>query len=137
MKGQVSAELLIIVGFILLMITPLLFIAYTKMGESNEKLALAQAEMYGARLASLVDTVGGVGGNASMITEINVPPYVKNISAEGKEVVFALETSAGMNELVKVTRFNMTSIDFGRLEKPGTYYIEIRAEEGTVYLTVQ
>lgn len=139
MKGQVSAELLVTIGFILLMITPLLFIAYTRMGESNERLAIAQAATGGTRLAYLVDSVGGVGGNASMITEINVPAYVEGVSAGGNEVVFTMKTSAGINEIVKVTKFNMNSTDggFERLERPGTYHIEVRAEKGTVHLAVQ
>lgn len=129
MRGQLSTEILILVGLVLVLLVPLLLYAYTKASSSNEDLAVQKAEFAVQRLASLSDSVGYLGGEAAIIDEIEVPSYIKSlyISSNGRDIVMEMDSSAGTKQIVQSTNFDLTSFGLDRIKKAGTYFIEARA----------
>lgn len=107
MKGQVSNELLVVVGFILLLLIPLLYMMYFRMDTIKADLSVLQVHFSVARLAFLVNAIGYMGDGSSMITEIYVPETVDEISFGGNEVVFTLKNAGIENEVVNPTAFRM------------------------------
>jgi len=132
-KGQVSTELLIILGFVVLLMIPLLLLAYSKSSQLMDEMSIAQADIAASRLVHTVEAVGNTGNNASIITEISVPPGVQSFSVVGnREIVFTVRKGSALTEIVKLSRFNisMSDEDQKKLAKGGTYNVEVAAPEG-------
>jgi len=129
MKGQVSTEMLVIVGLMLLLLTPLLIYAYGRSNVAQEDLAVQKAEFAVQRLASAADSVGYLGGAAAVVEEIEIPPYVKSVylSNNGHDIVFDMEVSGGKKQIVKSSAFVIDGPGFSRVGKEGTYFFEVKA----------
>jgi hypothetical protein len=140
-RGQMSVEILVLVGVALFLLIPVLLYAYGRANVSGEDLSVQKAEFAAHRLASLCDSVGYLGGASAVIDEIEIPPYVKSVRVMGRDVVIEMDTATGKKQIVAGTSFNLTSAGFERIAKPGTYFIEVRALSGTggeqVQMTVQ
>jgi hypothetical protein len=140
MKGQVSVELLIVVGLALVIILPTLVGIYLKVSEHNERLAVAQVDIAASRLAHVADTVYYGGEGSAMVTEIIIPNCAAVATGGGasscisagfgttsREIVFTLETSSGTNEVVKLTKgtIDTAGSNISALASPGTYHVEV------------
>lgn len=146
MKGQVSNELLVVVGFILLILIPLLYIMFFKMDAIRTDLAMLQVHFSVARIAFLVNAVGYMGDGSAMITEIYIPENVESVflgGSGGHEVVFVLLSAGEKNEIVQPTVFPIEINDeeplaFAEEESGGgRYRIEMENIGGTVVLSPQ
>ena len=140
MKGQVSNELLVVVGFILLIMIPLLYIMYFRMDTIRADLGMLQAHFSVARIAFLINAIGYMGDGSAMITEIYVPPEVSTFTIGGAdhEVVFSMRTTAGTNDLVQPVAFDVktdNAIFAGK--QSGRYRIEMYNEAGTIIISPQ
>lgn len=140
-KGQVSNELLVVVGFILLILIPLLYIMYFKMDAIRTDLALLQVHFSVARIAFLVNAIGYMGDGSAMIAEVYVPDSVGEVAIGGNEIVFHMLFEGQPNEVVQPTVFPMEiegdpafmQADSGS----GRYRLEIANLGGTVIISPQ
>jgi hypothetical protein len=109
MKGQVSTELLVIVGFVLLIFIPLLVLVYMKANDANQQIASYQAELAVSRLGSLANSIGSLGVNSEVVTDVYIPPNTialsTNDAGRGSEIVLTLSTAQGQTELVEVVKY--------------------------------
>lgn len=111
MKGQISTELIVVVGIMLLLFTPILVTVYFKGLEMGERLAVAQSRLAVTRMASLANAIGNLGENASTIVEIYIPRNMQSIvfsnvaGSSGSEVVITLNTTEGTNEIAEPVAF--------------------------------
>jgi hypothetical protein len=147
MKGQVSNELLVVVGFILIILIPLLYIMFFKMDAIRTDLAMLQVHFSVARIAFLVNAIGYMGDGSAMITEIYIPENVESVSlggGSGHEVMFSLISAGELNEIVQPTVFPIRINDedppsFAEEEYPGRgrYRLEMENVGGTVVLSPQ
>ncbi len=108
-RGQVSTELLVIVGLVLLVFIPLLVLVYFKATETNEQIAALQAEMVVFRLAHLSNSVGSLGTNSTIYTDVYIPQNLINLSistvGRGGEISLKLLTTEGETEIVEVVKY--------------------------------
>jgi hypothetical protein len=119
MKGQVSTELLVIVALVLLIFIPLLVLVYFKANEANQQIAAYQAELSVSRIASLANSVGSLGTNTSVITDVYVPPNTiwMNVTGVGRggEISLTMDTPQGPTapgvEIIKFPVNNATLAD--------------------------
>ncbi len=111
MKGQVSTELLVIVGLILLIFIPLLVLVYVKANEANQQIASYQAELTVTRIASLANSVGSLGTETSVMTDVYLPPNTVNLttvssgSGQGGEIVLTVRTSDGDSPIADIIKY--------------------------------
>ena len=126
-RGQMSVEILVLIGMALFLLMPVLLYAYGRANVSGEDLSVQKAEFAAHRLSSLADSVGYLGGASAVIDEIEIPPYVKNVSVNGRDVVIELDAANGKKQIVSSSAFNLTSAGFERIVKSGTYFIEVSA----------
>ncbi len=109
MKGQVSTELLVIVALVLLIFIPLLVLVYLKASEANQQIASYQAELAVTRIASLANSVGSLGTNSSVVTDVYVPPNTiwlnTTQSGRGGEIVLTLKTPDGVKDTPEIVKF--------------------------------
>lgn len=136
MKGQVSTELLVVVGFILLLFIPLMFVLYIKLGDVTTDLSVLQAHFSVIRIASLVNAIGYMGDGSAIITEIYLPTNVVELQfhsfgegAGGGEVVLTHFAHGGESSISAPTSFPIEQEDLpeGGIEinQPGRYRLEI------------
>jgi hypothetical protein len=113
MKGQVSTELLVVVALVLLIFIPLLVLVYTKANEANQQIASYQAELSVSRIASLANSVGSLGTNTSVTTDIFIPPSTRNLTIDsagiGAEVTLSMDTPQGPSDITEIIKFPTTS----------------------------
>ena len=126
-RGQMSVEILILVGMALFLLIPVLLYAYGRANVSGEDLSTQKAEFAAHRLASLADSVGYLGGASAVIDEIEIPPYVKSVSVKDRDVIIEMDSAGGRKQIVAGSAFNLTATGFSRITKSGTYFIEVRA----------
>ena len=110
MKGQVSTELLIIVGLVLLIFIPLITLVYLKANEANAQIAAYQAELSVSRIASLANSVGSLGTDTSVTTDVFIPPNVVEMKTEniggGAELSLTMEGPEGpTTPIVQIIRY--------------------------------
>lgn len=111
-KGQVAFETILIVGFIFLLLIPLIFILFNRAISIQDELATIETSRALFTLSSAVDSVGVLGPNNSIIVEVSFPNSIKNISigsANEREISAVLSTSIGDIHIVKMTHFNISS----------------------------
>jgi len=112
MKGQVSTELLVIVGLVLLIFIPLLVLVYFKASEANDQIASYQAELAVFRIAYLASSVGSLGTNTSVYTDVYIPKNIVELktqsTAQGGEIIMKVDTAQGPSEIVEIVRYPIT-----------------------------
>ncbi len=113
MKGQVSTELLVIVALVLLIFIPLLVLVYLKTSEANQQIASYQAELTVTRLASLANSVGSIGTNTSVVTDVYIPANTKYLetrqSGRGGEILLRLDTPQGVQEPSDILKYPLSN----------------------------
>lgn len=131
-RGQLSTELLIIIGLMLLLLVPLIFYAYNRANIAKEDIAIQKAEFAAERLARLADSVGYLGGASAIVDEIEVPENVKSVSIQGSghDIVFEIDSSTGTKQIVKSSAFRIKddgARGIGSISRPGSYWVEVSA----------
>lgn len=109
MKGQVSTELLVIVAVVLLIFIPILVMVYFKAGEAQTEMSAYQAQLVVFRIAYLANSVGSLGTNTTVFTDIYIPKNINSFTAKnagtGSEIVLNLQTANGPTEVVEVMKY--------------------------------
>ena len=109
MKGQVSTELLIVVGVVLLIFIPILVLVYIKTNEANAQISSYQAELAVVRLAYLANSVGALGSNTSILAEVFIPQGVTSMETKsvhgGGEIIMRITSPDGESEIVEITKY--------------------------------
>lgn len=135
MKGQVSTELLVIIALVLLVFIPLLVMVYFKANEANQQIASYQAELAVFRLAYLSNSVGSLGTNTTVYTDVFVPKNVQTFetrrTGNGGEIVMKVDTPQGPTEIVEIVRYPVSEI---QLADQTTNGIWIRMKISSVYV---
>ena len=130
-KAQVSIELLLVVGFILLLFIPLLFTLYLKMGDSIREFSILQSHFTVSRFHSLSKAVGYAGSNSAIITELYFPPYVESFTSAGNETTITLGLPEGSTEISKPLPFSVAQ---GFQYRQGRNTVEISNQNTTIFL---
>ena len=143
MKGQVSTELMVVVGFILLLFIPLMFVLYLKLGDVTTDLSVLQAHFSVIRIASLINAIGYMGDGSAIITEVYLPTNVIELqfrsfgdNGGGGEVVLVHFSHGEESDVSSPTAFqiNLEDPQEGGIEidQPGRYRLEILNEGGEI-----
>ena len=123
MKGQVSTELLVIVGLILLIFIPVLVMVYLKANDANQQIASYQAELAVFRLAYLANSVGSLGTSSSTYADVYIPKNVEsfNLASEGGggSIIMTVKTPEGVSEIAEIIHYPVKAGSLGGPENAG------------------
>ena len=112
-KGQVSTEMIVVVGLVLLIFIPLITLVYFKSVESNNKLYSYQAQLAVSRLSNLANSVGSLGTETAVYTDVYLPRGTISLetkkSGNGGEIVLVVNGPDGKSELVGVVSNKISS----------------------------
>ncbi|MDD5023000.1 MAG: hypothetical protein PHU63_02425 [Candidatus ainarchaeum sp.] len=139
-KGQISIELMIIIGFILIFFIPLLLISYFQILELNEDLSNIQANVAVSRLVNTINSVGRMGSESSVIMDIYLPANSEITFKgydKGGEILLTLEKTSGLSSIVGFTWFSInTDPTFSSLKGGSHYRFNITSIEDQVNVTL-
>ena len=129
-KSQSSMELLITLGFGLIVLIPVIILAFMQVSNSAPYLSVNAAQSAASKLASVADAVASQGASAKQTVLIQVPPNVYNIyvgtlnNKPGHEIIFVIRTNTGFSYVTAYTPFNVSG-SLEQLSQPGTYLVSV------------
>ncbi len=128
-KGQISAEYLIIMGFVLVALLPVFYYSLTNL---NNNLRLNQANDMINRIAETADFVYFLGPGSQDTLSIVIPGGVESITLQGKEVAMKMRIFGSVSDFVAVTKATINgSISISQ----GTSNILIKNENNVIQIT--
>jgi uncharacterized protein (UPF0333 family) len=134
MKGQVSIEFLIIVGFAMLISIPLIYIFYIQSESVNSEITSAQVDKIASEVRDAADEVYYLGSPSKKTVTVYMPDSVKSITLIGTTIIFNVSTSQGRYEVVKWSVANFSSSS--QIEaKSGIRHISVEAQAYDVLVT--
>ena len=131
LKSQVSVEYIMIIGFVLVTIVPMVLIYYNYSNETRESVATSQALNIARKIADSAESVYYLGRPSQITLRMNFPENIVSTNLSNREVLFKISTSNGVTDVVETSSVDMN----GTLPvKSGIYTLTIRAEEGFVQI---
>lgn len=110
MKAQYSLEYIMVIGITLLVLVPVtyLFLNYTK--DSSEQMKYPQLNRIGTAIVNNAKSVYYAGEYSKLLIDVSVPENVNDVYIlEDHELIFEIETRAGMNSMIFFSDVNITS----------------------------
>lgn len=113
-KAQISTEMLVLIGILLLGFGVVLYYEWTQSAENLNKMNSYYTDLLSSTLASNIDTVENMGVGASNTVKISIPEAVSEMdfinSGKGGEVVLKVKTAEGISEITRPVgaRFKQT-----------------------------
>ena len=132
MRAQSSLELLITLSFGLIILLPIVVLAFIQIASASSTLSSTQAQAAAAKLASIATSVGAQGYPAKQLVLLQVPPNVQNIyvgtqnNGVGHEIIFVVSTGSGPDYVTAYTPVNVSGY-IEELSSTGTYLVNVSA----------
>src|ERR1700677_3443720 len=105
-RGQSSLELLITVSFALIILLPIVILAFIQISSSSSNLATGEAQAAATKLAEVAVNVGAQGAPARQLVLVDIPTNMQQIiignsvGGVGKQIIFVVNTNAGPSDAV-------------------------------------
>lgn len=131
-NGQVSMEYLLIVGFILLITIPMVFIFMLYSSESQYTLESNQIDQVAKQVADAADSVFYLGEPSQTTIKVYIPTMIEEAILDGREVIFKIKKENKTSDIVAISAVNMTG--FLPTTK-GVHFITIKAIPNAVNIT--
>ena len=132
-KGQSSLELLVTLSFGLIILLPIVVLAFIQISNSTSTLSAAESQGAATKLADIATIVGSEGYPAKQLVLIQVPPNVQTIyvgnqtNGIGHEIIFVINTNAGQSYVTAYTPVNVSGY-LAQLSQTGTYLVNVSAQ---------
>lgn len=102
-KGQVSVELLVVIGFIIVLFIPLIIFVYFKTAQLNADIGGMQSRLLVSKLAFISNSLGYMGDANSLKVEFLLPEGVKSLEfrslGQGGEVLITLRDGSQVSQV--------------------------------------
>ncbi len=132
-KAQSSLELLITLSFGLIVLLPIVALAFIQMASSTSTLSTAEAQEAATKLAGIATAVGSQGFPAKQLVLLQIPPNINNIfignvvNGVGHEIIFVVATNAGPSYVTAYTPLNVSGY-LQNIVQTGTYLVNVSAQ---------
>ena len=131
-KAQVGTEYLMVMGFVSLILVPLVIVYFTSVQDTTDEIGSRQAINIARKIVDASESVYFLGEPSQTTLKVSIPHNIESASVNGREVVFVMKTKSGLSDLVQVSSVNMT----GSLpNEPGQHLITIKAESDKVSIS--
>ncbi len=130
---QSSFELLITLSLGLVILFPLIIIAFIQLSNANVSVSSIQSQQAISKIAGVVSLVGSEGYPAKQFVQIQVPPGVENIyvgntlNGVGHSITFVVSTSSGPSYINQYVSINVSG-NLGSIVGQGSYLINVSAQ---------
>ena len=132
-RAQSSLELLITVSFGLVVLLPIVILAFMQISTSSSNLAVSEAQSAATKLAEVASIIGSQGAPAKELILIQVPPGVNSINVGtqtnglGHAITFVVNTNAGPSDAVAYSPVNVSG-SLSSIVSQGTYLVNVSAQ---------
>jgi uncharacterized protein (UPF0333 family) len=127
-KSQTSSEFLLVVGFLLVILIPLVIIGFIYPQQGEAQITTGQVTGMAISIADAAEEVYYVGEPAKTTLKLYVPKNIKNISIDGNRIIFKVQTIHGLTDIVENLPFNASGnltptegIKYVKIESRGDY----------------
>ncbi len=133
-SAQISMEYMIVIGFTLLMITPLLVIYGKERQNINDQVNSRQAFNIARKIVDSAHTVYYLGKPAKTTLKVYMPNNVEDILFRNYTIIFRMKSGLGTQEIMSESSVNLT----GKISTgTGIQYIDITAQDYAVNITTR
>lgn len=101
-------EYLFIMGFVLLLLAPLLLVYYNQANRLDEETSAASLERAATQIAEAADTVYYLGAPSMRTLTVDFPDSIESVTIDGRDVVFRVASSHGAYDQVATSVANLT-----------------------------
>lgn len=133
LRGQLSMELMIIIGFIVLIFIPLIVFVYYKSAAINSDVDGLQAHLLSTKLAYAANSLGSMGSGSALKMEFSLPATISTLEfrrvGDGGEVII---TKPDGSQISQVSRFPFASMK--NYSGGSNYKLELYSDNGTIYV---
>ena len=132
-KAQSSLELLITLTFALIILLPIITIAFVQVSNSASALSSSEADAAAEKLASVATSVGLQGYPAKQLVLIQIPQNIKNTfigtptGTIGHLITFVINTNAGPSYVNAYIPINVSGSLLG-ITSEGVYLVNVSAQ---------
>ena len=132
-KAQSSLELLITLAFGLVILLPIVVLAFIQIANSSSTLSATEAQAAASKLASVATSVSSQGYPAKQLVLIQMPQSVTNIyvgtttGSPGHEIIIVVSTNAGPSYVTAYTPVNVSGT-LTAITSPGVYLVNVSAQ---------
>jgi len=131
-SGQVSLEFAIIMGFVTLLIIPLISVFYYQVKETNDRVIIEQSYKVAKEIVDEAESVYYMGEPSKSMIKAYIPKHVQSIEISGRSVLFRIKISNSTSDVEAVSRVNLSgSINSAE----GLRYIRLQATGDRVEIT--
>lgn len=131
-RAQASMEYMTIVGFVFILLIPLLFIYYDYRSDTRDAISGNHAYKVAKSVADNAETIFYLGKPSRTILKLNFPPQITNISIKDYEIVLTMSTTNGEDHIVVPTTVNVSGT-LGIQE--GIHHVAIESKGSYVYIS--
>jgi hypothetical protein len=107
-KYQSSMEFMVVIGFALLMITPVIIMYSTQRNDINDRVNSNQAFQIARKIVDSAESVYYFGEPSKTTIRVFIPRNVVAFNISRYEVIVKVRTQAGVAEIVQVSKVNIS-----------------------------
>jgi uncharacterized protein (UPF0333 family) len=124
-EAQISVEYMFIIGFVTVVVVPLIVIYHTFTQESSEEISSSQIIQVAKKVVDAAESVYYLGEPSQTTLKVSIPDNIVSVNlSAGYEVVFKMKTKSGKSDIVQNSKVNIT----GSLPvNEGIYTVTVRA----------
>lgn len=131
-NAQVSVEYVIIVGFILVIMIPLILIFYEHTSSTNDQVITSQVDKIAKKVVDNAESIYYLGEPSKTRIKVYMPTNVEDIIIYEKEIVFKVKTRSGITDISQLSSVNINgSISATK----GIHYISIESKGDYVWVS--
>ena len=133
LKSQSSLELLITLAFGLIILLPIVVLAFIQISNSSSTLSATEAQAAAQKIAAVATSVSSQGPPAKQLVLIQMPQGITNIyvgsitNTAGHEIIIVVSTNAGPSYVTAYTPVNVSG-SLTNDKAPGVYLVNVSAQ---------
>ena len=134
-KAQAATEYLMVVGFVIVILIPGIYLYIRYSAESQDSIVNAKVDAISNEISKAADQVYSYGDGSQTSLSVDLPENVVSISFQGREIIFTVVNSKGaQSEIVKVANVDL----IGNITLvPGTKKITVKSLGNAVSVFVE
>jgi hypothetical protein len=107
-RGQVSIEYMIILGFVVLALVPLTLVYFSYSTETKQQIIDSQVNQIERKIVDSAEAVYYLGELSRTTIKVYIPENIVSVNITGRTINFRIKSVAGISDTVVLASVNMT-----------------------------
>jgi uncharacterized protein (UPF0333 family) len=124
-RGQAAVEYAILVGFVMVLLIPLIYLFYSQSSDTSVQVNSQQLRLVGQKIVDNSESVFYLGEPSKLSFKIYIPENIKQVDVTGHSIIFTTSAGPGESEIVIPSNVNLS----GTLPRAtGSYTITVESK---------